>query len=320
MKKSILVLTASLLALVLAAPAFAAPYPDRSINLVISYPPGGGSDVLLNGIKPYLEKALKQSIIPVYKPGANGAVGWTYLAKEVPKDGYTICISNSPSIIGNPIVNSETGYTMAEIAPIFNIVEDPAILIVKKDSPFKTLQEFVEHAKKNPGKVSMAHSGFTDDGWVATRYLEKAAGIKFVMIPFVGDSKASQAVMGGHVYANVSNVGIINQQVKDGSVRALAVFAKERSPYLPDVPTAKEAGWDIQMGSARGFSAPKGVPDAILAALEAAFVEAVKDPGFKEKMDVLGLPLMLLNRQEYQAYYNKHSKAFVELWAEQAKK
>ncbi|MDR2745132.1 MAG: tripartite tricarboxylate transporter substrate binding protein [Desulfovibrio sp.] len=320
MKKGMSVCAAFLFTFLFAAPSFAGEYPERVINLVIAYPPGGGSDILLNGVKPFLEKELKQSLIPVYKPGANGAVGWTYLVKEAPKDGYTICISNSPSIIGNPVVSPETGYTVENIAPIYNIVEDPAVLIVKKDSLFKNLKDFIDHVKANPGKVQMAHSGYTDDGWITTRYLEKAAGISFVMVPFVGDSKAAQSVMGGHIDANISNVGIMFQQIKDGSVKALAVFSDKRSPYLPDIPTAKEAGYDIQMGSARGFSAAKGVPEEILAKLEMAFTAATSASGFKEKMDSLALPLRLMNRKEYQEYYNKHSQAFKILWVEQQRK
>jgi tripartite-type tricarboxylate transporter receptor subunit TctC len=131
-------------------------YPERPINLVICYSPGGGSDVMWNLVKPFIERELNATFVPIYKPGANGAVGWTYLVKETQPDGYTIAVGNTPPIVGNPIMSPECQYTMDDIVPIYNIVDDPGILVVAASSPIKTFEDFIKYAKENPGKASVA--------------------------------------------------------------------------------------------------------------------------------------------------------------------
>jgi tripartite-type tricarboxylate transporter receptor subunit TctC len=261
--------------------AFAA-YPEKAITVLQGFSAGGGSDTLAQLTQPYLEKVIGQSFINQYIPGATGAIAWTQLAKTAKKDAYTLSITNTPMLQTNYIMNAEISYTIRELEPLANVITDPGIIVVAKDSPYKTAGEFFQAVKDNPGRITVGNSGVGGDDFFTVLILEKASGLKFQQIPFEGDGPSWQAAMGGKIDASFNNLGITFPQVKAGNLRALAILTETRYEGLPDVPTVRELGYDVVSGSSRGYSAPKGIPDEAKNALIEAFKKVAEMPEFKK--------------------------------------
>jgi len=281
MRKSKLVLgVLVVLACVMVGGAAFASYPAKQITVLQGFKPGGGSDTLAQLTQPYLEKVIGQSFINQYIPGATGAIAWTQLAKTSKKDGYTISITNTPMLQTNYIMNPEITYNITELEPLANVITDPGIIVVGKDSPYKTVQDFMNAAKENPGKITVGNSGVGGDDFFTTLIVEKATGLKFQMIPFEGDGPSWQAAMGGKIDASFNNLGITYPQIKAGNLVPLALFAEKRYELLPDVPTLKELGYNVVSGSSRGYSAPKGIPEEAKNALVEAFRKMAEMPEF----------------------------------------
>lgn len=291
-------------------------YPTKPITVLQGFKPGGGSDQLAQLIQPRLEKILKQSFVNVYKPGATGAIAWTELANSKP-DGYTISITNTPMLQANYLMNKDIKYTLADLAPIANIVTDPGILVVRADGPFKSIQDFIDYAKKNPGKASVGNSGVGGDDYFSIIMIEKAAGIKLNSVPFEGDGPSWQAALGGHIDASSNNLGITYPLIKAGKLRALAIYAEKRVPMLPDVPTLKEIGINVVAGSSRGYSAPKGTPREILEISANAMEQAVKDPEVIKAAESMSLVLDFKKLDDYKRYLENDEQKFKKIIEEQ---
>ena len=295
--------------------AFAA-YPEKQITVLQGFKPGGGSDTLAQLTQPYLEKALGQSFINQYIPGATGAIAWTQLAKTAKKDGYTVSITNTPMLQTNYIMNPEITYTIAELEPIANVITDPGIVVVAKDSPYQTMEDFMNAAKENPGKLTVGNSGVGGDDFFTTLIVEKATGLKFQMVPFEGDGPSWQAAMGGKINASFNNLGITYPQIKAGNLRALAIFAEKRVEMLPDVPTMKELGYDVVSGSSRGYSAPKGIPAEARDALIEAFKKMAEMPEFVKACNDRASIIDMKYGDEYAAMLAEQETAFKAIWDE----
>ena len=293
-------------------------YPGKPITNIIPYGPGGGSDSIAILLNPVLGKYLGTTFVNVYKPGASAAVGLTYLVNEQKADGYAMGMSSTPDVFANPIKYPGTiEYSMDDLIPLYNIVEDPGILVVRSESPFNTLDELLTYAKEHPNVVTIGISGLGGDDWIATKFLEKYTGIEVITVPFGGGGPATQAALGGHVTALFDNIGQQLSLIEQGSFRPLAVLLEERHPSLPDVPTMKELiGHAIIVGSARGYVLPAGTPEEAKNILEAAFEKAVKDPEFLEKAEKAGLQIVTMNSQEYAKYLQEREKDFMTIWDE----
>lgn len=291
-------------------------YPTKPITVLQGFQPGGGSDALAQLTQPFLEKILGTSFVNQYIPGATGAIAWTQLAKQAPKDGYTISITNTPMLQTNYIMNPEIKYNISELEPIANVVTDPGIIVVGKDSPFKTVEDFFKAAKENPGKITVGNSGVGGDDFFTTLMVEKATGLKFQMVPFQGDGPSWQAAMGGKIDASFNNLGITYPQIKAGNLRALALFAEKRDPSLPDVPTLKEFGFNVVSGSSRGYSAPKGIPAVARQRLINTFAEMGKDPDFLKAAAARALPVDLKMGEDYAKYLKDQEIIFKQIWNE----
>ncbi|MGE5247266.1 MAG: Bug family tripartite tricarboxylate transporter substrate binding protein [Verrucomicrobiota bacterium] len=317
-KKNVMLLLAALVigGLVLAGAVSAADYPTKPITVLQGFKPGGGSDALAQLTQPFLEKILGKTFVNQYIPGATGAIAWTQLCKTTRPDGYTVSITNTPMLMTNYIMNSEITYNISELTPIANVVTDPGIIVVSKDSPFKTVQDFFAAAKKNPGMITVGNSGIGGDDFFTTLIVEKATGLKFQMVPFQGDGPSWQAAMGKKIDASFNNLGITFPQIKAGNLRALALFAEKRDANLPDVPTLKELGYDVVSGSSRGYSAPKGIPAEARDALIKAFKKMGDDPVFLKAAADRALPVDLKLGDAYTNYLQKQDKEFRTIWNE----
>jgi tripartite-type tricarboxylate transporter receptor subunit TctC len=295
--------------------AFAA-YPAKQITVLQGFKPGGGSDTLAQLTQPYLEKVIGQSFINQYIPGATGAIAWTQLAKTSKKDGYTISITNTPMLQTNYIMNPEITYNISELEPLANVVTDPGIIVVGKDSPYKTVQDFLQAVKDNPGKITVGNSGVGGDDFFTTLIVEKATGLKFQMIPFEGDGPSWQAAMGGKIDASFNNLGITYPQIKAGNLVPLALFAEERYELLPDVPTLKELGHNVVSGSSRGYSAPKGIPGEARIALVEAFRKMAEMPEFVKACNDRASIIDMKFGDEYKAMLEEQETIFKGIWEE----
>jgi tripartite-type tricarboxylate transporter receptor subunit TctC len=260
----------------------AAKYPTKAITVIHGFKPGGGSDQLAQLTGPFLEKVVKQQWVNVYKPGADGAIAWKEVGKNAKPDGYTLTTVLTPKTQLNALVLDNAGYAMNDFEPIANMVFDPGILVVAVNSKFKTVKDLVDAAKKDPGAVTMAHSGNGGDDWFNGVMIERLTGSKFNLVPFEGDGPATQAAAGEHVDSCTSNISLVIPLLKAGKLRALAVYTEQRLPAAPEVPTLKELGINLVEGSYRGYLAPKGTPREIVDTLADAMEKVASDPEYRK--------------------------------------
>ncbi|MCB8815155.1 tripartite tricarboxylate transporter substrate binding protein [Desulfosporosinus shakirovi] len=289
-------------------------YPNKPITVLQGFAAGGGSDQLAMLTGPYLQKELGNTLVNQYIPGATGAIAWTQLTKQTAADGYTLSITNTPMLMTNYLMNTEIKYTIDELTPIANVVTDPGILVVSKDSPFKTYQDYINYVKANPGQLTIANSGTGGDDFFTILQWQKATGLSVKMIPFTGDGPSWQAAAGNKVQASSTNLGVVYSQVKAGNLRALAIYSEKRSDLLPDVPTAKELGVDLVAGSSRGYSAPKGIPENAKKKLIDSFTAIAKDPAFLKGLQDAALPIDLKVGDEYAKYLKDQETEFKSIW------
>ncbi len=287
-------------------------YPRRPVNVLIGFAPGGGSDVMLSMVRPLLEKNLKTTLVPVYKPGSGSDIALTEAAHAKP-DGYTTVISCTPQIPINPVVR-ETQYKLSDLILVANVVTDPGILVVRDASPYKTLAEFIKGAQEKPGKISVGVSSAPGDDWFAMHMFEGSAKVKFNIVPFPGDGPSWQAALAGHVEASANNLGIVYPQVKGGKLRALAIMTEKRSPFLPDVPTFKELGFDFTSGSSRGFSMPKNTPKGIVDIFSRGVKQVMDSEEFKANAAKTAFPSDFQGPEEYTAFIRKLEEVYRPLW------
>ena len=305
-------LMAVAVALATAAGAQAAEYPRKPINVLIGFAPGGGSDVMLSMVRPHLEKLFKTTMVPVYKPGSGADIAFTELAMSKP-DGYTVGITTTPQVPINPIVR-ETQWKVSDLIPVANVVTDPGILVVRADGPLKTLADFLKAAKEQPGKLTVGASSAPGDDWFAMLMLNAAAKVETNIVPFSGDGPSWQAALAGHTDASANNLSIVYAQVKAGKLRPLALMADKRTPFLPDVPTFKELGYDFTSGSARGFSMPKGTPKEIVNIFAGTVKQVMDSAEFKSNAEKTAFPSDYQNPEEYAAYLKKLEGVYRPLW------
>jgi len=305
-------LTLFLALLFLTAPAADAqePFPARPMTLVAPFPPGGVADLTARPVAAAMEKVLKNPVVVVNKTGAAGAVGMSFVANSKP-DGYTLLLAlSSISIIpeADKLFNRTPAYNMTQLSPIALISADPTILVVAADRPWKSVKEFVEDAKRRPGEISFSSSGVYGTLHMATEMLSHAAGIKLKHVPFGGAGPALTAILGGHVDALASGPAVVLPHIKAGKLRPLAGWGAKRVAALPDLPTFKELGYDIEFYIWAGVFAPTGTPAPVLKALRDAVRRAVEDPDFKGAMAKLETPIAYLDAPEFQKFWDKDAR------------
>ncbi|QGP92909.1 Tripartite tricarboxylate transporter family receptor [Neomoorella glycerini] len=286
-------------------------YPEKQITYLITFDPGGQSDREARRQQPLLEKILGQKVIIDYKVGGGGAVGWSELARSKP-DGYTIAGFNLPHIILQPMQQA-TGYKTEQIVPVALFQSTPLGLAVLKDSPYKTLEDFLNAAKQKPGEISIGGSGTFSGHQMGTLRLEKLTGTKFKYVPFTGSAPQMTAFLGGHVDAVFANSDDLVKQ-KD-KIRILAFAGKERFEAFPDAPTFKEKGIDLVEAIDRGVAVPPGTPDNIIKKLEAAFLEIAKNPDIQAQMKKEGFVPIAMGHDECKAYIEKMTGIYKEIAA-----
>lgn len=299
---------AAALAMALPAPAAAQTYPDRPIEMIVAFAAGGGTDVAARSIARFMEKHLGGGarIGVVNRPGAGGEIGWTSLAQARP-DGYTIGFINAPAI-NALVVEGKAKFTMQDLQPIGNLVYDPGILVAPRNSPYNSLKDLVDAAKRAPGAVVIGTSGASGSSeHIALLNFQRLADIKITPAFFGGTAPVRQAVLGGHIPAATMNLSEALQIARDGQIKVLGLMIEERSSYLPTAPTFRESGYDVVAGASRGLAAPKGIPAEILARLERAVDLAMKDAEYMEAARRAEIPLQYLNAAQFRAFLDRAS-------------
>jgi tripartite-type tricarboxylate transporter receptor subunit TctC len=304
-------LLATLLSLVVGS-VFGQAFPTKPVQLMVAYPAGGSTDIAARIVASIAEKDLGQTIVVVNKGGAGGQVGWTEMSRAKP-DGYYIGFINLPAL--NTVIldpDRKAAFGIDAFVPVINQVLDPGIIWVKGESPYKTLKDLLDAARKNPQKISAATTGILSDDHLAILMMEEAApGAMFRIVHFEGGAPVLTAVMGGHIDCAFDNVGSVFRRIRTGELRALAVMDTQRSKYLPDVPTMPELGYPTVISSStRGIAVPKGTPQPVVKRLEQSLKKAMDDPEHVKKMDEAGLTLRVMIGEEYAKYYRElHTKA-----------
>ena len=285
------------------------PEKGKTITIIVPVAAGGGSDVSTRVLTPTMEKVLGTNIEVVNKAGANQQVGHTEFVKAKP-DGYTLAMTNLPTTFTNYLdADKKAIYDRTSFVPVAAPVLDPGIVVVKNDSPYKTMKDLVEAAKAKPESISIGATGIMTAPHLMLLQAQKITGAKFNIVQFdKGAADATNALLGGHIDGQSGFIGDLYTQVKAGNFRALAVMDTERSPYLKDIPTMKELGFDLVYYTARGYSIQKSTPQGIVDTLEAAFKTASADPDVKKKQDDMGLTQKYIGSKEYAALWDSTEK------------
>ncbi|MFK7902739.1 MAG: Bug family tripartite tricarboxylate transporter substrate binding protein [Nitratireductor sp.] len=319
MKKLMKTIMIAAAATTLSSMAIAQEFPERPIGLAVSYGAGGATDFQARIVTMVAgnEDLLGQPMYILNKPGAGGRKGWNWFATEADADGYTLSAYNIPHFIAQSIKGG-VKYSADSFEPIANWGADPAVLVVGKDSKFNKMEDVIAFAKENPGKVTTSGAGLFVGHHIAALQIEKACECKIAYIPTKGGGAAAmKAVIAGEVMAGVNNLSDAFRAQQAGNVKILGVADLERNSFLPDVPTLKEAGLDVDNSSVnfRGIMAKKGTPQAVIDALAAKVPEMFKHSRVASRMKAGGSPMHIMSRDEVKAMWAKREETLKELLA-----
>jgi len=303
------------IALAGAATSFAQGWPaDKPITMIVPFPPGGVADTVARPVAEALGKELKQTVVVENRAGAGGATG-IGAAARAPADGYTVLLSlSSISILpeADRILGRKAAFALKDFKPVARFTADPTVLVVRADSPWKTLAEFVDYAKKNPGKLNFGSSGNYGTMHVPMEMLKARAGIFMTHIPYTGAGPALLALLGGQVDAVASGPSTVAQNIKAGKLRALAHWGDKPLASLPDVPSLKQAGYAAGFAQWSALFVPAGVPDDIVQKLRAAAKKVAVDANVVAIINKAGSPIEYLDAPEFQAYWDNDAKLMVD--------
>jgi tripartite-type tricarboxylate transporter receptor subunit TctC len=277
-------------AALLSCTAFAqAAWPQKPIKVVIGFPAGGPLDQHARLWSEPLSKILGQPVVIDYKAGAGGSIGAEFVAKSAP-DGYTLLLANTGTMVINPALYTKLPYDMGkDFVPIARTAEQPLALIVHPSVPANNLQEFIAHAKSNPGKLNYGSAGNGGISHLVPEMFKQSTGIFMVHIPYRGSAPAFTDLMGGQVQFMAESIPQAAQYAKQGRVKALAVTSAKRNQALPDTPTVIEQGIkDFVVDGFYGVLAPAGTPKDVVAKLGAAFKQVLESAEVKNKMIAQG--------------------------------
>lgn len=298
--------------------ATAQDYPDRPIGVAVSYGAGGATDFQARIVTMVAGNTdiLGQPIYILNKPGSGGRVGWNWFATQAKADGYTLSAYNVPHFIAQSIKGG-VKYSVDSFEPIANWGADPAVIIVSKDSKFNTVQEMVDFAKANPGKVTLSGAGLFVGHHIAALQLEKETKAKFAYIPTKGGGAAAmKAVIAGDVVGGINNLSDAYRAREAGSIKILAVADLERNmEFLPDVPTLMEAGYNVDDSSVnfRGLMVPKGTPKDVIEKLSAQIPLMFDHGRVKKRMKAGGSPMDIMLREEVLLMWAERQATLAEL-------
>jgi tripartite-type tricarboxylate transporter receptor subunit TctC len=282
--------------LALTTPATAQEYPAKPIHLIVGFAAGGGNDIIARVFGQKLSESLGQPVIVENKPGGGAIVATDYVAKS-PPDGYTLLMSASGISI-NPAVYAKLPYdAVNDFVAVSELASFPLIMIVAQNSPIKSVAELVAYAKANPDKTNYGSSSASFQ--LVTELFKQKTGAPMQVIPYKSANESVLAVISGQVTTTIADAGPVIQQVKSRTARALAVATPRRIDDLPDVPTLREAGADVEAVLWSGIFVPRGTPPAIVKKLESEFMRIAKLPDVINRLKPLGIETVGNSSEEF---------------------
>jgi len=298
-----------LLALVAAAPAVGASYPEKNIQYIIAFVPGGESDVMARWQQTVFRKKYKNEMVVVNKPGAGGGLAWSMLNNMSP-DGYTVVGCNLPHIVLQPLEGT-VQYKTSDITPVYWFHYTADALVVAADGPYKTFGDLVKAGKAKPGELSFGGSATFSANHLAHEKFNLYTGVKSTYVPFKGTGELVTAILGKHITGGMSYVPLALQQ--KARIRMLAVALDRRHPAFPDVPTFKELGYKWVDGAYRGVAVPKSTPLETRKKVSDLFAELNKDPDILKWMADGGFEVADIPYDKNEAFMKARGKEYMEI-------
>jgi tripartite-type tricarboxylate transporter receptor subunit TctC len=285
--------------------------PDGHVNFIVPVAAGGGTDLTFRALAEATKPHLGRTIVVLNVPGAGNAVGLIQAASK-PANGLNLS-SYTSEIFTLPIFQP-VKFSANDFRPVILVNEDPACLVVPANSKLDSLDAFITEAKARRGKVTVGNSGFGNIWHLSAAAFEKKANIELLHVPYNGSSPALQAVLGGHIDAFVASPPEVATYVQAGKLKIIAVMADKRSAAFPDVPTLKEKGIDLAIGTWRGIGVPAGTPDEIVKTLHDAFAKGVREKSFVDFMNSRGLTIHYMSTKEFNDFVT-HERSIYEALA-----
>lgn len=280
-------------------------FPNKPIRFVVPFPPGGGNDILARALAPKMSEILGQQVVIDNKAGAGGNIGADFVAKS-PPDGYTIVIASN-QVTMNPWIYSKLPFDIAkDFSPVAQIASVPMLLAINPEVPAKNLKEFIALAKAKPGSLNYSTPGLGTPQHIAFEVFNFDAGVKVTHVPYKGTSPSIVDLIGGQVQATIGTMASLDQHVKSGKVRPIAVSTPQRSPAMPDIPTIEEGGlkgYNVPLWYS--VLAPANTPKDIVAKISASIQDALKDPQIKAQLERQGFVESYLDPQQMTALIAK---------------
>jgi len=282
-------------------------YPSRPIELVVPAGAGGGTDVLARAFAEAAKKHLPQPITVINRPGASGMIGHGDMINARP-DGYKLAVVFAEIVIVPHLGLTKLSYE--DFTPIARLNADPAAITVRADAPWNTIEDFLAASKARPGEMKMGNSGNGSIWHLAHAALEDKVGVKYIPVPFSGAAPAVVALLGGHVDAVAVSPGEVATHVASGKLKTLVVMADQRLKGFEKVPTLKERGIDLSIGTWRGLAAPKGTPPEVLAILTEATKKSADEPVLREALDRLSMGFAYADAETFRADMKRDNELF----------
>jgi tripartite-type tricarboxylate transporter receptor subunit TctC len=290
-------------------------WPAKPITMIVPFPPGGLADLVARPVAEAMSRDLGQPVVIENKAGAGGGIGMGYTAKAKP-DGYTVVMALSSLTVipeADALLSRPAMFALTDLRPIARYTADPTVLAVRADAPWKTVQQFVDDAKKRPGAINYGSSGNYGTMHVPMEILAQNAGIKLTHIPFTGAGPAVVALLGGQIDAVSSGPATVLQQVKAGKLRVLAHWGSDVLPSMPEVPSLKNAGFNAEYAQWSGLFIPAGTPEPIAQRLRAAAKAAAQDARVKEVILGAGSPVLYQDSPDFEKYVQADAKRMADV-------
>jgi tripartite-type tricarboxylate transporter receptor subunit TctC len=297
------------------AAAQAPAWPSRPITLIVPFPPGGLADIVARPVAEALARDLGQPVVIDNKPGAGGGIGMGLAAKSKP-DGHTLLMALSSLTVlpeADVILGRAPMFSLQDLRPVARYTADPTVLAVRADSPWKSVKDFIDEAKRRPGAINYGSSGNYGTMHVPMEILAQEAGVKLTHVPFTGAGPAVLALLGGQIQAVSTGPATVLQHVKAGKLRVLGHWGTGALASLPDVPALKDTGFNAEYAQWSGLFVPSGVPDAIVQRLRSAARNAAQDARVREVIQGAGSPILYQDMPEFERYVQADARRMADV-------
>jgi len=293
-----------------------AAWPEQLIKVIVTFPPGGSSDIVIRALEPIVAAELKQGLVIENRAGAGGNIGMAAVA-QAKADGYTLGVAAAGALTVNPHLNQQMPFDPKDLAPITLLAEIPFVLVASGDVPAKNAAEMIALAKAKPGALSIGHGGNSTAMHLTAALFTHRTGVTMELVPYRGTAPATVDVLAGHVPFAVLDIPASRQLILEGKLKPIGVSSAKRLMSLPDVPTLAEAGVkDAESVGWFGLVAPSGTPPDIIARLNAAFTKALKDPAVADKIATLGAEPAPTSPEEFAKFIASESAKWGKLVSE----